>query len=540
MTFNQLNDKPISIKGYEWRWMAVWVVFMVALVSLPYLYGATLSTPDNHFGGFIIGVEDGNSYLAKMQEGKAGHWLFYLAYTPEPHKSALFFVYYILLGKLAGVLGINLLLLFHLSRIITIPFALFSFYSFTAYFTPVIWVRRISFLLFGLTAGLGWLWLLLGFPATLGEMPVDLWVPDASFFLSAYTFPHLPLAQGLLLWVAIATLSFLDGGNWKWWMAASGAGLLVSFIHPYTLPVLGIPLGIYLLWQNYQKRWPFRTSIGRLMLVILPSAPYLIYVWLIFETNFAFNAWRLQSLTLSPAPIHYILGFGLTLPLVGVGIWQRYFALKRHTPFLIIWIATVPFLLYLPIALQRRFLDGYQAPLALLGATGLVWLVKFIKSGPQRRLVMTVIIGTMALTNLFLLMGGLFIVKGKASQIFHSGHQQLAFTWLADHAMGRVVFTAYDTGNVLPAYVPVRVFVGHGPETVRSEEKQQQVVQFFSSSTNDAWRRALLTQYNIEYLYYGPHERDLGPFLPDDAPYLKQVYKNDAVQLYQVIQTDAQ
>jgi hypothetical protein len=522
-----------TIEGLEWRWAIIWSGIILLITSLPYLYGALLATPELHFSGFIIGVEDGNSYLAKMREGWEGHWLFYLAYTPEPHRGAFFFAYYLLLGKLARLLGLNLLLVLHLSRILTIPAGLVSFYCFAAYVTSDLTVRRIAFLLFGLTAGLGWLWALLGLPAMLGLMPVDLWVPDASFFLAALTFPHLPLAQGLLLWIVIASLIFLHSGDRGWGVIAAGAGLIVSLIHPYTLPVFSTILGLYLLYRAYHEQNNLWLGIKRLFLITLPSAPYLVYVLVVFETNFAFRVWRDQSITLSPLPIHYILGFGLILGLVAVGFWQsdRYFL--RHALFLKIWILAVPILLYIPIALQRRFLDGYQAPLALLGAIGLVALTSRFQTDRPRMVVTMLALLVMSLTNLLLLMGGLVIVDGRQTPIFFAASHQAAFDWLSENAQDQTILAAYDTGNLLPAHAPLRVFLGHGPETAYSETKRALIARFFASN-DEAFRRQLLQEYAITYLYYGPAERVLGDFRPDDSPYLQKVYDNGTVQIYRV------
>jgi len=529
---NGFSDQKSNIKPNEWRWALGWSLFVLLLSSLPYLYGFALSTPANVFGGFVIGLEDGNSYLAKMEEGRAGHWLFYLAYTPEPHAGALFFLYYLGLGQLSRLLGLEPLLLLHLSRMVTVPFGLLSFYRFAAYFSPKIGVRRLAFLLFGLGSGLGWLWLLLGYPAELGAMPVDLWVPDANFFLSALTFPHLPLAQGLLLWVALAGLQFLERGRRNWGLIAAGAGLLVSLIHPYTLPIQLLLLGLYWLGQHYSRPRLLAKGFGRLALVAAPALPYLLYVLVVFETNPAFKAWRSQSLTLSPHPRHYLLGFGLLLPLVGLGLWRAGQSLTKQARFLLIWLLVIPWLLYLPIPLQRRFLDGYQAPVTAVGAVGLVWLAGRLRKG--RVLASATLLLLLALTNLFLVLGGLLVVSGREAPIFHAGSQQAAFGWLAQQPPAGVVLAAYQSGNLLPAYAPVRVFVGHGPETVRSDEKRQQLRKFFATQTSQAWRRELLATYRVDYLFYGPRERALGGFEPARAPYLQPVYNNETVQIYRV------
>lgn len=522
-----------TIQSQEWRWAIIWSGIILLITSLPYLYGALLATPELHFSGFIIGVEDGNSYLAKMREGWEGHWLFYLAYTPEPHQGGLFFGFYLLLGKLARWLGLSLPLVLHLSRIVTVPAGLISFYCFAAYFTSNLTIRRFAFLMFGLTAGLGWLWILLGLPIELGIMPVDLWVPDASFFLSALTFPHLSLAQALLLWIVVASLIFLSHGARLWGIVAAGGSLIVSLIHPYTLPVLGTILGLYVFYRAYRQPETLGAGIKRLILIILPSAPYLIYALVVFETNFAFRVWRDQNLTLSPHPIHYVLGFGFILALAAIGFWQSQRFSLRHSSFLKIWVLAVPILLYVPIALQRRFLDGYQAPLTLFGAIGLVWLKNRFQTDRSRILVTAMTLVTMSLTNFLLLVGGLAIVGGRQTPIFYTNSDQAAFDWLTNNAQDQTILATYDTGNVLPAHAPVRVFLGHGSETAYLDRKRALLSQFFTSD-DDGFRRRLLQEYGITYLYYGPAERALGDFLPGDTPYLQKVYDNGAVQIYRV------
>ncbi len=192
--------------------LAVGIALALATTS-PYLLGAALSSPDLQFSGFLIGQEDGSSYLCKMLQGYQGNWLFHLRYTPEPHEGELFFLFYLLLGKLARLSGLSLIVAFHVSRAMLIPVGLCAFYQLACYLSPVAQVRRLAVLLFAFGAGLGWLWAALGLPTTLGDMPIDLWTPDASYFLSSLTYPHLALGQALLFGFILFTLRYLDGGG---------------------------------------------------------------------------------------------------------------------------------------------------------------------------------------------------------------------------------------------------------------------------------------------------------------------------------------
>src|SRR5437763_1311748 len=99
-----MTDRHAGARGFvrraEWRWVARVAAVAAAVSSLPYIAGCLSSTPAWRFGGFVLGIEDGNSYIAKMSLGARGAWLFHLLYTPEPHQPGLFFPFYLLLGKL--------------------------------------------------------------------------------------------------------------------------------------------------------------------------------------------------------------------------------------------------------------------------------------------------------------------------------------------------------------------------------------------------------------------------------------------------------
>ncbi len=75
---------------------------------------------DRVFSGFVIAIEDGNSYLAKMNQGAQVRGLFHLPYTSEPHRPTMFYEFHLLLGKAAAVIGVSLALIviFHLARLI--------------------------------------------------------------------------------------------------------------------------------------------------------------------------------------------------------------------------------------------------------------------------------------------------------------------------------------------------------------------------------------------------------------------------------------
>src|SRR3989304_4236489 len=111
-------ERRNTVTRTEWRWVVVWIILALIMTSIPYAIGWLRSSPDRFFGGFVIAIEDGYSYLAKMNEGARGAWLFTLPYTSELHTPTLFYFFHLLLGKAAALTGLTLAMMYHLARLI--------------------------------------------------------------------------------------------------------------------------------------------------------------------------------------------------------------------------------------------------------------------------------------------------------------------------------------------------------------------------------------------------------------------------------------
>jgi uncharacterized membrane protein len=101
---------------------------------------------------------------------------------------------------------------------------------------------------------------------------------------------------------------------------------------------------------------------------------------------------------------------------------------------------------------------------------------------------------------------------------------------------GQVVLAAYDTSNALPAWVPARTLIGHGPESIYLAEIRPEVEKFFQSATSDQDRLILIDQFHIDYVFYGPEEQALGDWSPDSfSSHLSMIYKEGTWKIYKVI-----
>ncbi len=535
----------------EWRWVLIWTLVALMVTSVPYVVGWLRSTPDRVFGGMTIAIEDGYSYLANMKEGAVGQWLFQLQYTSEPHTPTLFYLFYLLLGKVSALTGLSTPLTYHLARLFFDTILLAVIYRFIAIFTAWRSVRRIAFLLIVFSGGLGWLLLLTGHGSWLGSVPVDLYLPEGFAFLVLYAFPHLALAQALLLLGFICLWRPRAAWRWRDSVWAGLCWLAMGFIVPFFVVVVGaVALTILAATSWQQRRLQWRDARAYLIAGLI-AAPIAVYSFLMFSLDPILGVWAAQNVVLSPHPLHYVLGYGLIGTLAVMGI----FAARRHKLIdvrLLSWAVVIPFLVYIPFNLQRRLIEGWQIVMALYAAIGLVYAVfpvwrrsRIVRRLTQRRRYtrhgMTTwfqagVLVVSAATYAVLLVDQTARMVAQQPPSFRAGGELAALHWLDERVTyDDVILSSYNTGNFLPAMVGAKVFLGHGPETAYSDRKRQLVDQFYNTDTSDDWRRGFLRQWPITYVFFGPLEKQVGGFDPAPVDYLKLEYDQGGYRIYRVV-----
>jgi hypothetical protein len=224
--------------------------------------------------------------------------------------------------------------------------------------------------------------------------------------------------------------------------------------------------------------------------------------------------------------LHYLAAYGIPLALAAVAarqVWRS----GKYAWLALAWVVIVPFLVYLPFNLQRRLVEGVQVPLSLLAAVGLRRIsgAQSRRSSLRSRLAVGVVLLGLLPTNVVLVAGNSIALRGRPSPVFRDFLEIAALDWLNSRVEpSDVVLASYRTGNYLPARVGARVFVGHGPESVRAQQKKVLVACFFDGAAEDAWRQRLLAEYGVDYVFWGPEERQLGGFDPVVAGYLEPIY----------------
>ena len=542
------------IAWHEWRWVSLVSALIVCLSVLPYLIVWLLTPPDLVYSGFLTNPLDGHTYLAKMRQGADGDWLFRLPFTSEPQRGVFFFAYYLALGHLSAWLGLPLITVYHVARCAGGFLLLLVGYRFIAEFLPELRGRRVAFLILAFSSGLGWLM------AMLGVMGLDLWVAEANTFYSIFVNAHFALAQALIMLIFLAVAAPLDqamglmnprgvgfhncpspGAGIEPYPAlrlalSMGASLALAIVMPLALAPVFTVLALFLFWRTLSRRVENRAgfvgSWTRAITAGLACCPFLVYYFAVVLRDPAMTAWSAQNVTPTPAFRQLLAGYGFLVPLalLGVGWGLR----RGRTVFLLTWVSVTAAFVYAPIALQRRMLIGFHAPIAILAALGFICVI-----GPlvRRRESLMTLIAFLLLTPTTLVLLSMPVIGAMKGEwpLFMTGAESEALQWLREQSpRDSVVLASPQVGLMVPALAGNRVIYGHPFETIDAARKQAEVERFFAGQIDP---NELLSRYDIHYVFVGPKERALGGF---DAARLSSkwsldtVYTNDGVTIYRV------
>lgn len=501
----------------ERTWIWRFALAVIVFTSIPYALGFALQGSEWRFSGFVFGVEDGNSYIAKMLSGSAGEWLFRTPYTAYPQPGVLAFLPYILLGKLASPTGLHeqLIALFQLFRWGAIVLYAFAAYRFIAIFINQVRLRRAALILAFLGGGLGFLSAFGMRWSGWDGLPLEFYSPECFGFLAVFGLPHITAGRAFLLWGLARILKHQAGRPiWRDALLAGLLWLLLGLMQPLTVVVAWVVAGAGLAAEWIA--WRFRVSKGsaqavgkaeltsrtRLaLLAALISSPLPAYTFLAFALDPFLKSWSAQNLILSPPPLDYLLSYALILPFVIAGVARGIKDKAPNAAFLMGWLALFPFLAYAPYNLQRRLPEGIWVCMVILALLAveldrmpLVW----------KRFHPVLYLGV--LSSLFFYVGGLKTVTAPRQPVYAPVGAVRAYASLEKAAGDAfpVVLSDYLNSNALPAWSPVRTVVGHGPESKDLKVLQPLVESFLDGSLEQSAAHNLLVSQRVQFVLASP------------------------------------
>ena len=521
---------------FEERKRVVYFGILVMLITIiPYLVGFSSQGSDWRYTGFVIGVEDGNSYIAKMLSGADGDWLFRSPYSVEDQKGVIAFLPYLLLGKLSSEPAQHdqLVVLYHAFRLLSGFLVILASHDFIGLFITKKKFQWWTLFLVVLGGGLGWVLVFSNQKGFFGSLPLDFISPESFGFLGILGFPHLCVARALLLWGLVYYLNrstgYLAG---LFWLVM---GLFQPLVTVIVWAIISIHLGLIILINKFgadkNRNFPIETQklyLKKAAQAVLVSSPIVIYTAVVFLSDAYLIGWNKQNILPSPHFLHYIIAYGIFFPFTILGLRKLFEVQPVKGLLLIGWVTILPILIYAPIATQRRLVEGIWVVI-VIGFLG------FFQNRTEFP-VYAKLLSLLALpTTLLLVTGSITSVLNPAKPLFIPVGDVAAYQALASRAdKNAVVLSSFETGNNLPAWVPVQVVMGHGPETINLYQIKSEVDDFFNSNPQHSECRDFFKENNIEYLFWGPSEANTWSWDPDTSGCLTKIYNQDNYSLYQV------
>lgn len=558
ITRSRLQNNGKQSAPREWFVVCV-IVLVCGLLQVPYVLAYLTAPRDTIYTGLLVNVEDAN-YITIIQRGSEGAWTHSLRFTSEPDTPAFLYVFYLAWGQLARLLNVDATTMWHIARVVMTLVAFSVTYLFIRVFFADPAARLVAFLLAILGAGFDWVLFPWETFDPTSATPIDFKMADAHLFHSALTFPHYLASITLLIilfWCAMRLLTETLAPKKIALLLVVGAlaNIGIALVYPFFVILACGVLGLYTLLLILRARKISPRPFLILGALIVSVVPLLLYYQMMISSSELLRVWSAQSQTLSPNPLHYLLTFAPYLILALLDVWRVGLgdaAQANKRLLLWTWVIVVALLAYAPLGPQRRFLQGVQIPLAILATFGMFevvlprlqrtrWFQKLSKrpnysAQGLTRLLLVALILFVSLSSVYQWLSAVALTTlVQPYPLFRPRAEIAAMDWLRGRAQtGDVVLSAYFTGSYLPLRSGARVYLGHLYETVRFQEKQNHVDEFFAANTSDAERIEFLRANAIRYLFYGRAERDLGAFDPQHASYLERVYENSDNSIYLV------
>lgn len=558
MNVSAVSDKTVARvverETSEWRFVALIIIFILFLTSLPYLYAYLSTPPDKQFMGIMLDVPDHGQYFSWMREltyaPLAANKL-----TPEPNKPVFFNLLWWGLGRLGLLLNLDYAGMFQVLRFTATILFLLLAYRLCSWFFEDKLMRRTAFLLIAFTSGFGWILIILKYLWHLQDPPYPLlvYIAEGNTFLGILGYPHF-IGAALYIFVFDLVLRGQVRQKLGYAVAAGLVALFFGWQHAYDLVLVYGVLGSYILLKTLRdRRLPLYLLKSAIIIGLISWWPAL-YSVLLTSLD---PLWQEVLAQFANAGVYTPYPWQLPV-LLGLAFLLAVFTVLKENPFRLrgvsdndlfvrAWFLANFLLIYIPTDYQIHMLNGWQVPIALLATQGffqyvLPWLERIVRrrqgswsSQAIRRSAVIVLLLLILPTNLYLVVWRFVDLKRHDYPYYLHQEEVAALAWLETNAnTDDVALSSLTIGQYLPALTGLHAFLAHWAQTADFFNKSAMVESFFAADTAEAQRRDILQRYSVDYVFYGPAERSLGNFNPATSALLQQVYASPQVEIYRV------
>jgi len=515
----------------------------IALAAFPYLVGFFMAGKDYFLGGSHLDQGDVSVYISYIEQVKAGKILAANLFTSETQKDAYFTPFWLSLGLIARVFKLSSVFIYHLARVLAgFIFLYFIFYYFLDLFFQKYREKIIALILICFSSGLGIFyepfisggWSLKNFPA-------DLWISEANTFLTLSHSGLFIVAQFLIILAFYLALK----ENIKRGIPAAlfGIGLILGFIHTYELFIVAGVLFAYfilnLLLRQLKLIADLKGYIWKCFFLGLGFLPAIIYFYFIVRKEPALWGWIAQNITPAPPFTMYLIAFGTLILFSLISSYLLRKQVPKNLFFLITWSVTLLFLVYLPVAFQRRLNSTLHIALAILAAYSIFYFGQRLPAGYKKKnkiILASIFFVFLGLSNLSYIYTVIYSYHNQPPYFYFPDKYYQAALWLKAKAEPQgAVLAGVINSRILPALIIRPVFICNAHQTLGYNRKLSLAEDwFFKDNNQDAAKKEFLQKYNIKYIFYTERERDLGSDNLDKKDFLEKIYEADETIIYQV------
>ncbi|NTV23380.1 MAG: hypothetical protein HGA85_03320 [Nanoarchaeota archaeon] len=490
---------------------------IIAIFMLPVIYEA-MRSGDMVYSGMTYPT-DGNTYMSFVNQARDGNFLFTNMYTSEYVPRIMFRPTYLFTGILSFVMPD--IIAYHLMRILGIVLLVFFLDRLYRLLLPRKLVKwTIFFAIAG--SGFGYIWYML----TGKVSSPDIWLAETNMTAMLLSHPHNILSIAFMCGAAYYFLQWFHDNKLVDITKSSILLSLLGFEHLFDVITLCSAFGILVLEEALRKK-RIRWELGIMgALVALP----LIYTFVVFTAFPEFAAWDSQNNLTTPRIYHVFLGYGLlffSFAMFLKSFWNK--KLKSGVKLMLYWTIATFVLIYAPLNIQRRFLEGLTIPLAVFTSICLFTLLPKIVKDKRLYLAGTVTFILLLLpTSIYHYQNSFSLGNDeRKTEIYfvpkYLYHGEIeAFRFLQTTKSDSVILSTYNIGNYIPRYANRYSYLGHWAQTISFDSKQDDVRMFYRNKKELS---------GIDYIWYGVDERKLYPkFVPPQNT--EKVFDNILVQVY--------
>ncbi len=540
----------------RWRVLLATILVLMVATTIPVIYGYISNPEGKRFLGIIYNVHDVSQYLSWMREYGTAIFI-ENKLTPEASSPIYMNLHWWIPGRLASIFGLSPPAAFQVFRLSTIPLATVMLYVLAGQIIREKSRRHLAFGLSVFASGLGWIWVLEKYlitPHSL-DFPRDVYTLAGNTLWSMAAAPQLTFALALMCALFWMTLKGLESERWRW---SIGSGIMALFLgmgHIYDLVTVWAVLfafGCLLVLRDGWK-WSRFWRLGFVVLLSAPSAAY--WGWVASDAN---PVWK-QALAqydllgvFTPSLPHLLILLGIPF-LIALATYKGVVPLKGQTDGLLFakaWFGATLLLIYLPFRFRIMLLNGYQFPLAVLAALGfhdhlLPWLEARLRGlrssmrpGPSgmRRAGNVLLLLAVLPTNLYLIAWRAYDLSEHEYPFYLNTDDLRAIQWLEDNAEpDDVILSSLTIGHYIPGLTGARPFLSNMVMTMDSARRGAMVEEFFDAANDEASRRELLSDYGVDFIFWGEAERRLGDYDPRKSTFLDSAFVSEGAIIFSVV-----